>query len=105
MSGIKEKSLDLQSSLLKEGDLNYVALRDEVLQEVATYCSNQSHELWLAFCSNLAPVIINSEWTQDLQLEFLKYRRLIDQMGLASTELILNDLQMLAKSNEGEQLL
>ncbi|MFY0644076.1 MAG: hypothetical protein JXR19_06390 [Bacteroidia bacterium] len=102
----KEKSIDLKSqSLLNAGDINYVALRDEVLQQVATYCSNQSQDLWLAFCSDLAPQIINRSWDQNLQLEFLKFRRLLDKMGIAATELILNDLQNLAMEEDSNSVL
>ena len=78
------------------------SLREYVIDQVAAYCANHSQDLWLHFTQNVVPDILSIEWNNDLHLEFLGYKRLIDTKGMeAAGKIILLHLPELIKNNIG----
>lgn len=77
-------------------------LREYVIDQLAAYCANHSHELWLHFTQHTVGEILNMEWSNELYLEFLSYKRLIDTKGIESAgKIILLHLPELIKNNIG----
>ena len=82
-----------------------IALRDDVLNEVAHYCSNLSQQLFIEYSTSIIPAVLSMEWNNDLYLEFLQYKRLIDTKGRenACNSIILNLQQLIKESAESRQ--
>ena len=91
---------EYSTNLLDNKQIEKVKLRDDILILLSEYCANLSQDLWIEYNYSMVPQLLKLQWDNHLHLEFLQYKRLIDQRGLqAAGNAILLAFTALIKTN------
>ena len=97
-----KKHRELFDQLISSEEVQRIELRDQVLSLMNQYCAEISTDLWHHFSIHMLPMLLRSEWTPEMQQDFLVYHRMLNTQGLftAGNAVFLNLSELVKRADQ-----